>query len=260
MVIAGICGAIGSGKSTLAELLVNFEKDKTAHLETSTVVIELARTFNQAFLAARRVDPKARPNPNELIRALLPQLSQILGRQIILSEMMIEEADKAANPSYYEKLDAYYDFIDKNAFLLNEDITPTNKSNYRSLLQWIGAYMPYRLNEPALWPKELYRRIQTLPESMSLVVVTAPRSPEEADYIHAIGGYIILIERPLVLADRTDVTERHVAEIKPEAVVTNDGNLVQLTLIAQELYRDLQIGTLQPHYTASHIKDAGAAS
>ena len=90
-----------------------------------------------------------------------------------------------------------------------------------------------------------------MPASTSFVALTAPRQPAEADYVRSIGGKVILIERPDLHTDRTDVTERRVAEIVPDIRVLNDSSLAALTECAAALRQDLIHNRVQPSYRAA---------
>lgn len=252
MIIVGICGAIGSGKSTLAELLTGLEPDHSVHLETSTVVRELANLFNEALRQTSTTDDDI-VLVNQLIPALLPTISTFAGREVELGEVTVTVEAAAADPVWYDKLWLYFEQVRQNPDLLQQEITIDNKSNYRAILQWIGGYFLYKI-DPLLWHKELSRRIKRSGKNFKLVALTALRQPDEANYVKSIGGQVIMIERPELVSDTTDATERRVREIIPDISVTNDGSIQQLRELAVKLLEDLRRHNQQPIYTASTFK------
>ena len=252
MIILGISGAIQSGKTTLAQLLTDTDSAHSVHMETSTIIVELADDFNAA-LASRlellRTDKIGAIN--EILETLASALSHIANTELRVADIAVRSEDVAAAPEWYSKLFAYFQQVTTDPSVVTQPITSQNKSIYRSLLQWIGGYVLYRLEEPLLWYKELKRRIDDLPPDVSLVALTAPRQPAEAEYVQSIGGRVVLIERPELVADRTDVTERRVAEIIPDIRVINDSSLKALQACAVRLRSDLFNNRPQAEYRAS---------
>lgn len=251
MKIVGICGDIGSGKSTFAELLTSIDPGRSVHLETSQVIVELADTFNAAL---GHVDRDKRASADNLalsrepIRALLPIVSRMAGRTLANEALDIEPADKTQNYQWYEKLDLYIDIARRSPTLLDQPITAENKSAYRPLLQWIGGYVLYKLENNLLWYEELLRRIALAGPDVQLAALTAPRQPAEADYIRQWGGSIVKLERPALSADKTDVTERLASAIVPDAEILNNGTVDDLARIARQVREDLFANHLSSSY------------
>ena len=252
MIIVGISGAISSGKSTLAETLTSFDPKHSLHLETSTIIVELADSFNRAILAQHaNIQNDAIGTTNNILQLLLAELSLVAGQELLLTDITIQPADVSAHPEWYEKLFDYYKSLALHPELAKQSIIKENKSAYRALLQWIGGYFLYRLDDQLMWYKELRRRIASSPQDVQFAALTAPRQPAEAEYVRSIGGKVIVIERPELVSDRRDVTERRVLEIIPDIRVANDGTLEQLKACAQVLHADLLKHKLQPAYRAS---------
>lgn len=256
MILVGICGPIGSGKTTFAGLLTQVDPDHSLHLETSGVVTELANTFNTELhkrLATLLTEPSLVPLSNELIAMLLPQLSNMAGKSISLDMVEITAEDFTAHPDWYEKLFVYLQQAKSDPAILDVEITITNKNNYRPLLQWIGGYFLYKLNNRLLWYEELLRRAKSTGPNMQIIAMTAPRQPAEAEFIQQAGGKVFKIERPGLVSDASDVTERHVAEIIPDTTITNDGSLTDLQSLAGKVHDDLLQDTLKPSYDARSV-------
>jgi hypothetical protein len=253
MKLVGICGAISSGKSTFAEMLTNVDPEHSLHLETSGLVVELANNFNTALFEHRSelvYSGDMVELANKLVAALLPQLSVMAAEEISLEKVVINPDDMAAHPDWYEKLFVYLSQAQQMPSIVDEQITADNKSNYRPLLQWIGGYFLYKLDNRLLWYEELLRRVANADESIKLIALTAPRQPAEAEFVQQNGGKVIKIERPGLESDTTDVTERMVASIIPDCVITNNGSLKDLHKAARKVHDDLLQDELKSEYTA----------
>jgi hypothetical protein len=162
----------------------------------------------------------------------------------------INPEDFASHPDWYEKLFVYLQQVRVDQTILGTEITADNKNNYRTLLQWIGGYFLYKLDDPLLWYKVLLKRANAAGDHIELVAMNTPRHPAEAEFIQQAGGKVLKIDRPGLMSDTTDVTERHVAEINADAIITNDGSLTDLKSLAQKVHDDLLQNRLRPSYTA----------
>jgi hypothetical protein len=253
MTLLGICGPISSGKSTFAEMLTSVDPDHSLHLESSGLVIELANTFNRA-LTERQAELNIATDlislGNELIGALLPQLSVMADKKLNLEQIAINPADLEEHPDWYEKLFVYLRQAQQMPTILEQHLNAENKSNYRPLLQWIGGYFLYRLDDRLLWYKELLRRANSAGPEVKLVVLTAVRHPAEAEFVQNEGGKVLQIVRPGLLSDTSDVTERQVREIMPDVIISNDNTLGAFQKTAQKVFSDITDGKLKPSYSA----------
>lgn len=253
MKLVGICGAIGSGKSTFAELITSVAPEHSLHLETSGLIVELANTFNDRLyehIGELNPDNDSIPLMNALVTALIPQLSAMAGHPLTLAQLAIDPRDVAMHPAWYEKLFLYLGQARQLPAMLTQEVNSTNKNNYRPLLQWIGGYFLYKLDNQLLWYEELLRRAMAAESSIELVALTAPRQPSEAEFVQKAGGKVIKIVRPGLESDNSDVTERLVAAIIPDSVVTNNGSLKDLQNIASKLREDMLADHLQTVYAA----------
>jgi hypothetical protein len=250
MHVVGISGPIESGKTTFADLLVGTDPDHTAHLETSTVVMELCNEFNAA-LALQPVPFDAVQSTNRLLPSLLPTLSAYSGKQLGIADINVNQADIQNNPIWYDKLFKYYDDIAAQPELIGQTITAQNKPSYRALMQWLGGYFLYRLADPVMWYRELSKRIASFDRSVDFVALTALRQPAEADYIHSdLTGLIIMMQRPNISADANEVTEKRIAQIKPDITVINNGSVADLKKIAAVVLSDIKTHTYKSSYSA----------
>lgn len=257
MRIVGICGPISSGKSTFAEFLTSVDPQHSLHLETSSIVVELANTLNAAL--AEHSHELATESDligffNGLLPVVLPQLRQMTGKELTEDAIAIDPNDVLQNPDWYEKLLLYLRQAQQMPSIVSQEITQHNKSNYRPLLQWIGGYFLYRLDRNLLWYEELLKRAALAPAGTELVALTAPRQPREAAFVKENGGTVVKIVRPGLISDTEDVTERLVAEIEPDSTVINDSDLDKLRLAAKKLHADLMAGTVKATYKASASK------
>jgi hypothetical protein len=251
MHIVGISGPIESGKTTFAELLVAADPEHSAHLESSTIVMELCNEFNAALAAFPMLaDPVI--TTNRSLGLLLPTLSRYNGKPLQLAQIAIHQDDIKQNPIWYEKLYQYFDLASNNPDLITRTITPANKLLYRTLMQWIGGYFLYRLDDSVMWYRELGDRISKLSRSVNFVALTAPRQPAEADYVHAkFDGLVIMMKRPHVDTDTHETTERRVNQINPDITIINNGKLADLQIIANMVAEDIKNGAHQNVYTAA---------
>lgn len=249
MLILGISGPIGSGKTTVAEMLASAQPQTSLHLETSTVVIELANAFNAAYLAdSGATDPLQRSN--NAVAELLTMLGLMAGHAVYMQDVQLTSTEAAQHPEFYEKLLEYLRLVSDTPSLMQNTVTQANKTDYRTLLQWIGGYFLFKIDSK-LWYEELYRRVQATVPQPELVVLTAPRQPDEADYVRSLGGRVILIDRPSEVYDRTDVTERQISDITPDCVIVNDGDLTALQTVVTRVLADALASQLQNRYIAN---------
>lgn len=75
-----------------------------------------------------------------------------------------------------------------------------------------------------LWVKRLLKDYS--PEDKW--VISDVRFPHEEEYIHGLGGTIILVDRPSVLPDLTIESERSILEVYWDMFICNDGSLQDL--------------------------------
>lgn len=249
--IIGIAGPINSGKTTLAALLTGIDPLHSVHLETSTVVVELADLFNSSLAGIYGPEKDRIEMANLAVQSLLPSLSTMINRSVTLEDVIVTPESSQQEPQWYEKLFRYFDDLAVQPALLNRPITALNKDEYRSLLQWIGGYFLFRLEQPLLWYNDLFRQIESLPAEIDVVAVTAPRQPAEADFIQQHGGQVIMLNRPGIAIDPQEVTERRVLEITPNATVANDASLIELRHCAATVRSDILEGKLAASYRAS---------
>ncbi len=241
MKIIGICGEIGSGKSTFAELITGIDTEHSLHLETSTIISELGNTFNVSLREHDITQDDDIAVTNTILPTLLPQLATMAERDIGINELGINPADAQLHPQWYEKLFVYLDLIRQQPQLIEDIITPANKDTYRPLLQWIGGYVLYRLDNPLLWYQELMHRVHW-EQDVNLVALTAPRQPAEGDFVRQMGGQVIKVVRPILTADTADVTEQNALRIVADITVINNGTLEELAALAGRLHRDITHG------------------
>ena len=259
--IVAMAGPIGCGKSTLAEFIAQVDPTHSAHLETSRIVTDIADQFNQTLAINRGLSGADEQGlidaANQALDSLLTMLSTMAERRIQSADVWITSSALASDRSSYAKLFQYFDAVKAEPSLLSSTIVPETKADYRPLLQWLGGYLLQHI-DPLLWYKELFRRISELPVEISVIALTAPRQPAEAEYVQSHGGKVVLINRPGTNIDGDELTERRVAEIKADCSLANDGTLEQLQACAKQVRADLIQSKLHTQYQTSTFSASGA--
>lgn len=249
MVIIGITGGIGHGKSSLAEAFREIEP-RMVHLESFAVIAEV--------IDAWQVRSGAIPDPHNLeqvngwVELLPPILKQLLYVTVSADALRFSAEDIARAPEFYEKLFLYLEIARKDGRLANQQITTQNKAAYRSILQWLGGYLPLKIDSK-LWFNELMRRAQIANrQGLQLCVIGGVRFTADSDVIHSNGGYILRVTRPLMGEhDIDDPTERERSRIQPDTTVINNAGLAELEACARHVYTDIKLGKLRTTYAAS---------
>ncbi len=246
-------GPIGHGKSTFAQMLQK-AAPQSVHLESSTVITEVANAFQDC------INESVHFSDIEALNKWLLPLPGIL-KDIVRVDTKVEALtfnaqDVNEQPRSFEKLFDYARMIASQPDMLHQDITPANKSQFRGLLQWLGGYLSARVDEE-IWFSELVRRCeeadtqQPPQETLEFGILSAVRMPGDERVMRRIGGHIVRIIRPAMIAqDLHDPTESSRQLIHPDTVVHNDGTLSDLRPVATELMNDIRTGTLRGIYFA----------
>lgn len=250
MIVVGITGGIGHGKTTLAKFLAAHAR-QSLHWESGELVIEVAN--------ALRSEHPEHPLPGNLagINSWLEPLADIVTACVHcpadFTQIALTPERVAADPPSYRKLFDYLQTMQDHPGLQRVEITQDNKQEFRSLMQWLGGYMVKKVNN-GIWYDELVRRLHHIPASagVNLVTIGGVRFPGDAERLRNAGGFIVEIRRPgLEQVDKHDLTERERALIEPDTVIMNDSNLSALQACAERLYADLEVRSLQQHYSAA---------
>lgn len=249
MIILGICGPIGHGKTTLADYFSTLEPD-SIHLESSGLIAKVADGLNGFYYATQ---PKANdlPSVNAWLAYLGPILLQSanynLIEPIVLTSKLINSA-----PGDYQKLWEYLGACQKDPSLPRHKITSQNKSKYRSLLQWLGAYGQQHIDS-GLWYNELVMHAKA--SNKQLAVIGGVRFKADAEIIQDAGGHIISIIRPdFTEQDANDATERFRKQIPVNVMLKNNGSLEQLQKTASLILKDIKSGSVSRSYSANQQK------
>jgi len=251
MIIFGITGSIGHGKSTLAEAFGRIEP-RSKHLETFDIIAEVVYAWHSQTSAV--------PNPhdlnqvNEWLQLLPGVLSRIVHQEIDPARLHFGLSDVATQPEFYEKLFTHLLNVQKDPSLLTSRVNEANKERYRPILQWLGGYLVAKVDS-GIWYKELMRRTaQASAEGALLCTISGLRYQSDADIVHAGGGYVLLVSRPLTGdKDLTDPTERERYKIQPDITVINNAGLPELVTCAQSIYTDIKLGKLRSRYVTSDL-------
>jgi cytidylate kinase len=247
--IVGITGAIGSGKSTVSHFLTELEP-QSALYESGLIIAELANAFNQAL--SSELSFEVAGNDVELINQALiwftESINEQLGYNVTWNQLAITKHRLAAHPAYYDKILAYIQQLRANPQLATTRITPENKQDYRTLLQWLGGYLVATI-KPTLWFDEIFRRVDRYDNDKRLVIINGLRYPSDAETVREHDGIIIEITRPsATIVDANDITEVERTKINADTTITNSGSLDDLKHIIERLWQDISISKLADTY------------
>jgi hypothetical protein len=249
--IIGITGAIHSGKTAFKDILSELEPSHASY-ESYEIIAEVAEDFNHAL--NKELSFETTHDPVELVNQALiwfvEAINENLHQDTSWNQLAITQHQLAAHPELFQKMFMYVDMAKKQPALLETRITASNKETYRPVLQWIGGYLVARISD-TIWYDEIFRRIDLHDSDKNLVLVSGLRYPSDAMVVHAHGGNVIAIERPIELIDADDVTESSRSGIKADIVVVNNGTIEQLEIIASELWHDLSVSKIKKRYTSS---------
>lgn len=96
--------------------------------------------------------------------------------------------------------------------------------SYRELAQTLGTQWGRALH-PDLWLRVAQKSVA---DAGCRVVISDVRFPNEAEWIHSQGGEVWRIERPGIAPVREHESEQHVATLKADRVIVNNGTVEDL--------------------------------
>lgn len=125
---------------------------------------------------------------------------------------------------------------------LKEEIIPHLGVSYRHMAQTLGTEWGRSL-QPDLWLRLAGRNMDSYIGAGELLsdipvrfVVSDVRFEDEADWIRERGGVIWQINRPGATPVRAHASEEGIAQIKPDMVINNTGNMFHLRMaVAQQI-------------------------
>jgi hypothetical protein len=250
MIILGMTGPIDHGKTTFADAVANLEPT-AKQFESGMLISEVANAW-QATLTAP-IDPTDVDAINNWLRNLPGILLHVVHAACRFEDVTLDANEIALHPVEYQKLLLHLQNVKHDFSLAQQQITAANKETYRPLLQWLGGYLVQSV-DPGIWWNEMVLRIQAAgEEGCQLAIAAALRFPGDAAVMRQAGAKIVKVYRPGHLQnDVLDPTERERESIVPDCTIVNDGSLDGVKATAEQFYRDLIAGTLQPTYNASH--------
>jgi hypothetical protein len=235
MILIALTGGIGHGKTTFAGFL-NDCSQASLHFESSDLIIEIANQLRQQSIG----HPDARDYVaiTDWLHILPSLVSSAVQATLSTEAIQITSDAVAKNPDYYRKLFEYLNLMGSRPHLREGTITPENKSEYRSLLQWLGGFLVIT-NGQGIWFDELIRRVKAT-KDIELATLGGMRYPGEADRVHSAGGQVVAIVRDSEgHKDSNDLTEREQPQIMADILIDNNGTLEDLQTKASELYARL---------------------
>lgn len=248
MIILGIAGPIGHGKTTLADFFAQIEPN-SVHLESGQIIAEVANALNAYYADCN-------PQPNDIVSANvwlshLPQIIEDVTHYRMTDVPVLTDAQQQSQPEGLAKLWSYLQACQADPSLTSQPISNQNKSHYRSILQWLGAFGEQHIKN-GLWYGELTRRAKQ--SNKRLAVIGGVRFKSDAQVIQQEGGNVIEIIRPgFNQPDLNDPTEKERSDIPTNSTVVNNGSLTQLYATSKQILIDIQANNLASQYETNKL-------
>lgn len=248
MLIFGMTGPIGHGKSTFAKAVRQLGPS-SIHFESSLIISEVANALHASTRELPNRDDIG--SINEWLRPLPSILMETVHAKATLEQIRLDIVEVESHPVEYEKLFLHIENLHRDPTLLRTAITRENKESFRPILQWLGGYLPKRV-DPTIWYKEIMRRVyEAQSKGYKLCIIGGLRFPEDERLVRGSGGIIIKVYRPGHLQyDMLDPTERERDNIGVDCTVVSNGNIEELHERAKQVLDDLKNGRLQKVYYA----------
>lgn len=250
MIIIGLTGAIGHGKTSFADAIVAAHPH-ARHFETSDIIMRVANAW-QATLETP-LDPHDVNQVSTWLEKLPLVVTNTLGSVCDYQQLAITVDAYERRDNEYEKLILHLENLRRDFTKAHTQITSTNKTFYRPILQWLGGYLVMRVS-PTIWFDQLITEAkQTESEGVEICVIGGLRYPADAVVVTHAGGIVIEIIRPdHIQSDALDPTERERALIEPDAIVYNISSLDVLADIARQIVGDISVNNLQSRYPSGY--------
>ncbi len=246
MIILGMTGPIGHGKTTFAEALAELEPT-TIHLETSSVVIEVANAL-QATLTTP-LDPYDINALNNWLKSLPAILLDILGTKCTFDQIELKADNIEKHPIEYQKLILHVENLRRNFTLAHQQINTENKEAYRPILQWLGGYLVDKIDNGIWWDEIIKRAKKHEQKGCKLCIAGAIRFPTDAKIARQAGAIIVKVYRPGHLQnDMLDPTERERENVKVDTMVMSNGTIEDVKKCAAQFLKDIEAGELKTLY------------
>lgn len=250
MILLGLTGPINHGKSTFSKAIRELEP-LSIHLESSIVIAQVANAMHAAL---REVpDPYDVDQLNRWLGLLPRILEETVHASCTFDQIRLDQTLIDQHPIEYQKLIMHVENLRRDPGLARQAINNENKESYRPFLQWLGGYLPQKV-DPGIWYKQIVRLVHDAKSAGAKVcVVGGVRYPIDAQLLREAGGTIIKIYRPGHLQnDILDPTERERDNITVDCTVMNTGDISDLRRCAAKVLGDIRQNRLEPLYqTAS---------
>lgn len=251
MLIIGMTGPIGHGKSTFAKAIKRLEPE-SVHFESSMIISEVANALHTTTRELPSRDDIE--SINEWLRPLPEILLKTVHTKTTFENVRLDIAEVESHPIEYEKLFLHIENFHRDPNPLKTIITRENKESFRSILQWLGGYLPKKV-DAAIWYKEIMQRVyEAKSAGYKLCIIDGLRYPEDEKLVRAGGGIIIKVYRPGHLQyDMLDPTERERDNIGVDSTVVSNDDIDDLNERAKEVLEDLKRNRLQKVYYSKTI-------
>lgn len=124
---------------------------------------------------------------------------------------------------------------------LKERPIPALGVSYRHLAQTLGTTWGRGCVSMSLWVRIAMHRVQQIHAMGSNAVITDIRFPNEAAWLHDMGGTLVRIERPDRSSEvRPHISEAHTDTLPAEHTLCNHGSVADLHQMIDTLMADLR--------------------
>lgn len=136
----------------------------------------------------------------------------------------------------------YVDFEDREK---KEEVIPRYGVSRRHLARTLGTEWGRHLVHPDLWlliaESSIEANVREYPHALG-VVITDVRFPNEADWIHGLGGVVVRVNRSAVETEDGHASEQRLADSLVDYELDNDGDFdhleTQVRALAETVMRE----------------------
>tara|TARA_S200002703_G_scaffold21157_1_gene17679 strand:+ start:8178 stop:8705 length:528 start_codon:yes stop_codon:yes gene_type:complete len=123
--------------------------------------------------------------------------------------------------------------------LIAQPVTSHNKSILRPVLQTYGEAMK-QLYGFDHWVKKATARWGMLQKNHDIMICDDIRFPFEVEWIHSLGGKVIMIRRASESSGDTHISETSIDDIRPDYIIDNDCSSMELSESVMSAFKDYE--------------------